>query len=305
MNPTPRTFIVIPVYNRREVTLGCLENLRAGGVLRWAQVIVVDDGSTDGTGEAVTRANPGVVVLKGDGNLWWGGAMKLGMHTAMELGADVIFWLNDDCHARPGALELMRNHSLTTGEIAVAQTMALAGGIFTGWRKTWRGLSSVRVAAGLRESCDTFSGNCVAIPRAVVERIGGPDAKSLPHGFCDPDFGLRARRAGFKATVLGDAICDDQYTRSEMSSSWLLGERSVFAVWRSFRSVKSYYYPPAYWTFCIRHWKWWGIALFVQPYLKLLCHGALRTILPRRVLGMLFGRLSHEWRVQQHLPADK
>jgi glycosyltransferase involved in cell wall biosynthesis len=52
------TFVIIPVRNRREITLRCLRHLRDCGDLEEMCVIVVDDGSTDGTSEAVQRESP-------------------------------------------------------------------------------------------------------------------------------------------------------------------------------------------------------------------------------------------------------
>ena len=48
-------FLVIPVRNRREITLRCLRHLRDHRDLDWLNVIVVDDGSTEGTSEAVRK----------------------------------------------------------------------------------------------------------------------------------------------------------------------------------------------------------------------------------------------------------
>lgn len=301
MTPTQCVSIIIPVYNRRDVTLACLNRLQATGVLDWAEAFVIDDGSKDGTAATIAAEHPAVHVLRGDGSLWWSGAIDLGMRTAIKRGAEIVFWLNDDCHVRAGSLALMRDHVSGTGQIAVAQTKAIAGGTLGGWKKTWRGLRPVVVPESQSQRCDTFSGNCVAIPRTVWERIGGPDRKRLPHGFGDTDFGLRAQREGFESIVLGDAICEDFYLRNTEVDSWLFGERTIRDHWKSMRSIKSYYYPPAFWTLCTRHWGAWGVVLFAQPYLKLLLSGILRTIVPRKILTALFARHSKEWRVQQRV----
>jgi len=68
-------YIIIPVHNRKSLTLACLKNLKTNGDLQKYQVIVVDDGSSDRTAEEVAENYPEVTILKGDGNLWWTGAI--------------------------------------------------------------------------------------------------------------------------------------------------------------------------------------------------------------------------------------
>ena len=75
-------YIIIPVHNRKEITLKCLDTLKQNGDLDKYYVIVIDDGSTDGTSEAIQSLYPDVIILTGDGNLWWTGAIKKGMEYA-------------------------------------------------------------------------------------------------------------------------------------------------------------------------------------------------------------------------------
>src|SRR5688572_16741369 len=88
-------YLIIPAYNRRAVTLSCLAALSEAGDLARNHVVVVDDGSTDGTSEAIRSQYPDVHVLPGSGELWWTGAIVLGMRYALAEGAQQIVWLKD------------------------------------------------------------------------------------------------------------------------------------------------------------------------------------------------------------------
>ena len=100
-------YIVIPVHNRKAYTLGCLADLTKQ-TLTEKRVIVVDDGSTDGTAELVARQFPDVIILTGNGSLWWAGAMNFGIRYVLDkLTPDVddfILALNDDIQVRPDYL---------------------------------------------------------------------------------------------------------------------------------------------------------------------------------------------------------
>jgi GT2 family glycosyltransferase len=92
-----RIYIVIPVHNRWEATQECLESLRCQTEKDF-QVILVDDGSTDGTSYYVRTKYPEAVLLEGDGNLWWAGATNLGVRYSLQTAQaeDYILTLNND-----------------------------------------------------------------------------------------------------------------------------------------------------------------------------------------------------------------
>jgi GT2 family glycosyltransferase len=178
-------YILIPVHNRRAVTLGSLENLHRNGDLDRYRVVVIDDGSTDGTGDAIAHQFPQVTLLPGDGNLWWTGAIRLGMEYAMAQGAEYIVWLNDDCRLAPGTLE-----GLLAFCRQQAQAIIGAQGFeqddptrlsFGGKRKTWRGYRFLTLPPDQTVPCDLLSGNLVCLPKAVVDAIGYPDVVASPH----------------------------------------------------------------------------------------------------------------------------
>jgi glycosyltransferase involved in cell wall biosynthesis len=60
--------VVIPTWNAAKLTAKTLEALVYDGVPAWAEVIVVDDGSDDGTAGRISRRFPGIRVLRHEHN---------------------------------------------------------------------------------------------------------------------------------------------------------------------------------------------------------------------------------------------
>ena len=94
--PDSGPVIIIPCFNRKAITLGCSRRLTDTGASAGFRVLVVDDASTDGTAKAIARDFPEAEVLHGCGELYWTGAMELGMRHAVSQGASRCLWLNED-----------------------------------------------------------------------------------------------------------------------------------------------------------------------------------------------------------------
>src|SRR5687768_17351615 len=90
-------YIVIPVHNRLDATRECLESVKSQPY-KYFKVVLIDDGSTDGSSEYVKEKYPEVTVLKGDGDLWWTGATNLGVQYALQhcRENDYVLTLNND-----------------------------------------------------------------------------------------------------------------------------------------------------------------------------------------------------------------
>src|SRR6476620_8947755 len=94
--------VIMTVHNRREKTLACLRSVAASRSPSVDyQVFIVDDGSTDGTSQAVQTEFPAASVIGADGDLYWAAGMALAESAAREHAWDVLLWLNDDVELIP------------------------------------------------------------------------------------------------------------------------------------------------------------------------------------------------------------
>lgn len=281
----PSIAVLMTSFNRREHTLSCLERLfeQARGEnakLFDLTVVLVDDGSTDGTAKAVHWMFPEVFLLEGDGSLYWNRGMHRAFAYALERKSDFYLWLNDDTLLLPGAL-----HRLWTAMQQLAQAKIAA--IVTGstcdehsgklsyggmrWSGDW-----LRQAVGIEPGdelipCDTMNGNCTLIPHAIAQALGNLDP-AFQHSFGDFDYGFRARAAGFPIFVAPGLFgsCSD----NSHEGTWRDPKASFLKRWRHLNSPKGS--PFGEWSlYCRRHLGPLWPLYAVSPYVKTLA-GAMR-----------------------------
>jgi GT2 family glycosyltransferase len=216
-------FVVIPVFNRKEFTRKCLISLRDQSYKDF-KIVIVDDGSSDGTPEMLESEFPEVVCLKGDGNLWWTASVNLGIEYALKNGSELVMTLNNDTIAAKSFMEQMISRSqkmpdTLLGAFAVDQQHHEP--VYGGGKIKWLTASIQNLLEELPEKerkglheVDHFPGRGLLIPRKVFEKIGLFNDKELPHYFADYDFSHQAYKNGFKIYCNYDAVL---YTYPEES----------------------------------------------------------------------------------------
>jgi GT2 family glycosyltransferase len=102
----PRVVAVVVTFNRRELLLESLAAI-AGQDRRPDATVVVDNASSDGTAAAVRAAHPQAHLVELARNTGGAGGFAVGMARALELGADLVWLMDDDTVPRPGALAAM------------------------------------------------------------------------------------------------------------------------------------------------------------------------------------------------------
>ena len=98
-----RVWIIVLNWNRRDDTLACLESLAQADV-GGARIVVVDNGSRDGSVEAIPVRFPAVTVLPLPENRGYAGGNNAGMRLALEHGAAAVLLLNNDTAVAPDFL---------------------------------------------------------------------------------------------------------------------------------------------------------------------------------------------------------
>ena len=198
--------VLCTCYNRVDITAKGLAQLalclsKIESVL--FHIFLVDDGSSDGTTERLSRSLNNITIIQGSGNLYWNGGMSKAYGEAKKNPQYSHYLLfNDDLTVDlPSVLAFFRDlDSIGANEcILVGATIdsfeRLSYSAFL--RSTsCRPLSFERLkTTNYIQRCDTFNGNFVLIPCAVMHELNGLDPKFL-HGYGDLDLGLRATSSG-------------------------------------------------------------------------------------------------------------
>jgi GT2 family glycosyltransferase len=210
--------VVIAVHNRLDFTKRCLDAIRLASNIHHIQPLVVDDGSTDGTCEYLIEHFPEVKVIKGDGNLWFGGATQLGFdHILNENTANYIITLNNDVFLRPGAIDIMVSaaNSCTvvgagyfeedTGQFSTAGFMwkGTKGLIGVSWLPDWNQTKDQKFV-----SVDAVSTTATLYPCALLKKISRINLKLHPHNRYDVLLSAAIRKAGASFLITHDAMAD-------------------------------------------------------------------------------------------------
>lgn len=202
-----RLCVVIAVHNRLDFTRKCLRSLQEQ-TLGAPRLIVVDDGSTDGTAEALRAEFPKVEVVPGSGNDWWSGATNRGVQRALALSAEWVFLVNNDTELAPDCLAELQAAArrypvalLGCANYDIADGHLLYAGTRLNW---WPGPLEIPISNTDDRHLMRVThlpGRGMLVPAAAFHRIGLFDAVQFPQRYADYDFSYRAFHAGFPVMV--------------------------------------------------------------------------------------------------------
>jgi GT2 family glycosyltransferase len=212
MTETKQIEVVFPVHNRREITLQCLRSLsRIDSEGLDVHVIVVDDGSTDGTSEAIESEFPGVEIIKGDGNLWFTEGTNVGIRAALEHDPDYILTMNDDQVFDARFLKILVETAEKYPRSVVGPLLLLWDAphklfqvsprwetLSGGWRHWYH--QTVWTVPEKPWEVGIIVGNCLLVPAQAIRECGVMNTKRYP-GYGDAEFTPRLRKNGWRLLI--------------------------------------------------------------------------------------------------------
>ena len=264
----PKIAIVLAVHNRCKLTEEFLKSLFEQTFKDFV-TIVVDDGSTDNTSNMITNKFPEVVLLKGDGNLWWAGATNLAIrHAVTNYKVDYICTVNDDTILDPSFLEgLYKTASIDPKRIVggfsydiAKEDQLLYDGSVVNWltgKITCLNSTEMGTAHDALLELTYYIGRGVMIPSSVFSEVGYYDAARFPQSWADNELIFRAKRSGYKVYSTKNAR---QFIYSDESKHIKLKANKSLANYRAYLfKQQGGGNVIAFSKYIVRSYPWFGI----------------------------------------------
>jgi GT2 family glycosyltransferase len=217
MNSTnlPLVYVIVLSWNNCSETINCLDSVNKLSYPN-KRILLVDNGSQDGTPQTVAAIFPNIEIIVNDENLGFAAGCNVGLRYALENGAEFVFLLNNDTEVSSDALD----HLIA----------AMGPGIGMAAPKIYYAHASQPIIWSIGGKChpvtlekigdargqidrgqwnqvlerDYLVGCAVLISRKLLETVGLFDESFFMY-YEDSDLSLRARRQGFKLLFVPNA----------------------------------------------------------------------------------------------------
>lgn len=260
-----KVFAIIPIFNRLQMTLQCIRNLKGQDYSNQITIVVVDGGSTDCSVDAVSAEYPDVRLYSGFGELWWTDAVALAIEKIMPemMEEDYFFLVNNDTILPPDALSKLVKSSMKNGRAVIAATVREKSGhmVAAGARMRWGlilgnpvGIDDVAVREGDVLPVDVVFGRATLVPTRCIAVAGNFDSKRFPQYYGDSDFFLRVSRTDIPVLVDFGIVVSCYEDESNTGIHYVKSRPiTIIEAWSMLTSKRSNLNLPDGWRFICLH----------------------------------------------------
>ncbi|MEW5819691.1 MAG: glycosyltransferase family 2 protein [Cyanobacteriota bacterium] len=213
----PKVSIIVPIHNSLNYTLKFLESIKKVNYTNY-EIIIVDDGSTDGSYEKISELYPNIILLRGDGDYWWTKSINTGIKYALKNNPDFILTLNNDVEVDKDIItNLIKCYNNNPDSIIgskVYKKSTIEEVFFGGGKISWLIPSHFNIApygnldnepySKVRE-VDFLTGMGCLFHAKMFHAIGFLNEEKLPQYYADGEITLRAKKTGYKLLFCPEA----------------------------------------------------------------------------------------------------
>ena len=233
-------------------------------------IFLVDDGSTDGTYEAVRHLFPDVILLRGDGSLYMYGSMRLAVEHARKRGLDAAILMNDDVVLDTDSfyralywLSNLGTKTMLGGAMRDPKTKSVT---YAGFRRSKLfplKMQRITPARDAPVEVDALNGNFILVSNEILANLRN-FAPYVIQKLGDIEISLRARKEGFECVLMPGVFGSCSFNSTEKR---VYGFRALKKLFR-----KNELPPSVLAPFCKTHggplWVLWLFTSYLSPFFK-------------------------------------
>lgn len=236
----PLVSIIIPVFNNLNFTKNCLIALSQNTIYQPYEVVIIDNGSTDGTAQFLSCLEGDVQIIKNEKNLGFGKASNQGAKAA---NGEYLLFLNNDTLPTKGWLTELVKIATDNEHVGIVgskllypdNTIQHAGVAFNKYGKVYhiyQGLPRDHPNVSKIREFQAVTGACMLIKKEIFMKVGGFDERFL-NGFEDIDLCLKVKELGYQILYCPSSVVYHFESRTEGRKDHDIENSRVFSdKWR-------------------------------------------------------------------------
>lgn len=242
-------YALMSVHNRLEFTKECIQSLY-NQKYKDLRIVVVDDGSTDNTSDFLINKYPEIKILYGDGNLFWSGAMRMGVEYILNDSKDshdyVLLLNNDSIFSDKYIVNLVeaseKYNRIPVGTILKSNNTKK---LLYNSHKMIQGKPTNQISQlhldndGISFDSDVIQTKGTLVPIEIFRNVGN-FSKLFPHYAADYDYFFRVKNKGYKLAMHTKAITYTLNDDLNLSEKIRMKEKvSLYEFYKLFFTIRS------------------------------------------------------------------